>query len=254
MQKLLALLAGTYLILQLATVSTSCKHDPLFDDDLMPGDTIGNPQDTTMNPSDTTTQGIPCDPDKIYFDLDVLPILLSNCAFSDCHDAASAEDGVILDSYENVMATADVEPFDLEHSEIYEVLVEDDPDKRMPKDSPPLSQDQIQIIAGWINQGALDLQCDPDAGACNTENASYTQTILPVITTHCKGCHSGSAPSGGLDFSTYQGVKTVALNGKLYGAISWASGSPQMPQGGNKLPDCTIAQFKAWIDAGAPEN
>jgi len=247
MRKLLAYLAGIYLVLHLASAMTSCKHDPLFDQDLPPVDTTGNPVDTTV-------QGIPCDPDKIYFDLDVLPILLSNCAFSGCHDAASAQDGVILTNYENVMATADVRPFDLEGSDLHEVLVEDDPDKRMPYQLPPLGQAQIQIIEKWILQGAKNLKCDPDAGACDTVNVSYAQTIAPVIEAHCKGCHSGSAPSGGIDLASWQGVKTVALNGKLYGAISWASGAPKMPQGGNKLPDCTIAQFKSWIGAGAPQN
>lgn len=253
MRKLLALLAGTYLILHLATLSTSCKHEPLLED-VNPVDTTGNPQDTTTNPNDTTTQGTPCDPDKIYFHQEVLPILISNCALSGCHNAASAEDGVILNSYENVMATGDVEPFNLNDSEIYEVLVEDDPDKRMPLNKPPLDQDKIQIIAKWILQGAKNLNCDPGAGGCNTDNISYSQTIAPVINTHCKGCHSGNTPSGGINLATHQGVKTVALNGKLYGAISWAPGSPKMPQGGNKLPDCTIAQFKSWIDAGAPQN
>lgn len=255
MRKFLAVLAGVYVILQLSTLTTSCKHDPLFDDDLTPVDTTGNPVDTnTTGPGDTTVQGTPCDPDKIYFELDVLPILISNCAFDGCHDANSAQDGVILDSYANVMATADVDPFDPGGSKIYEVLVDDDPDDRMPFELPPLSQDQIQVIAQWISQGALNLECDPNAGICDTVGVSYAQDISPVVDTHCKGCHSGSAPSGGIDLSSYGGVKAVAANGKLYGAISWASGSPNMPQGGNKLPDCTIARFKAWIDAGAPEN
>jgi len=134
-----------------------------MDDDMMPIDTMM--VDTI--PVDTMPDGVPCDPQVIYFNQDVLPILNSNCAFSGCHDAASAEDGVILESYEDVIATADVEPFNLDDSEIYEVLVDDDLDDRMPP--PPtaaLSSDQIQIIAQWILQGGENLECDPALSDC----------------------------------------------------------------------------------------
>lgn len=44
------------------------------------------------------------------------------------------------------------------------------------------------------------------------------------------------------------------LNGKLYGSIAHTTGFAAMPQSGNKLSDCQIAQVKKWIDAGAPQN
>lgn len=232
----------------------SCKHSPIVDlpdpTDTMPDTTIIEPPDTT----DTIT-GVPCDPDVVYFDLQILPILKSNCAFSGCHDSASAEDGVILESYESVMATADVKPYRIDDSEIYEVLVDDDPDERMPPaPAAPLPPDQIQLIAKWILQGAPDLHCDPDAGGCDTTAVTFSATVKPVIDTHCKGCHSSSSPSGGIDLSTWAGVKAVAESGQLYGAIAWLNGYTPMPQGSDQLPDCTIMQIKAWIDAGAPDN
>ena len=65
----------------------SCKHVPLFDDIIDSVDTTSNPIDTM--PVDKT--GIPCDPDVIYFEQDVLPMLICNCAFSGCHAAALAQ-------------------------------------------------------------------------------------------------------------------------------------------------------------------
>ncbi len=240
-----------YLVALMATTSTSCKHAPLFDDDgLMPIDSTD-----TMVIVDTMPTGVPCNPDTVYFETDVLPILVSNCAKSGCHDVASHQDGIVLNNFNNVMQTADVKPFDPNSGKLYEVITETDPDKRMPQlPNAPLAQAQIQIIAKWINQGAQNLQCDANAGGCNTENVSFSQTLQPFINTYCKGCHSGASPSGGISLEAYAGVKTVALNGKLYGAISWAAGASKMPQGGNKLDACTIAKFKSWIDAGAPEN
>ena len=59
-------------------------------------------RDTTFTqPQDTTH---PCDPDTVYFEMDVLPILLSSCGKSGCHDA-TAQDGVRLDSYAATMAS-----------------------------------------------------------------------------------------------------------------------------------------------------
>ena len=111
-----------------------------------------------------------------------------------------------------------------------------------------------QLISDWITQGALDLDCQPDTTTCDTIDVSYTQQIVPVLTNTCTGCHSGSAPSGGIALTTHTEVQTVALNGRLYGAIAWLNGFQKMPQGGDQLPDCTIDQFKSWIDAGAPNN
>lgn len=232
----------------------SCKHEPLFEDP------IDNPIDTTSNPPDTMTvdtsnTGIPCDPDVIYFDQDILPLLQSNCAFSGCHDAASAQDGVILESYETVIQTADVEAFNLNDSEIYEVLVDNDLDDRMPPaPTPALSQSQINIIANWILQGAEYLECDPNAGGCDTENVSFSSFVKPLIESHCQGCHSGNAPSGGIDMTTHANIQVYANNGKLYGAIDHQAGFEAMPQGGAKLDDCSIDKIKSWIDAGALDN
>ena len=54
-----------------------------------------------------TPTGVPCDPDSVYFDNQVLPILVSNCAKPGCHDAASHQDGVVLSSYASLMSTVD---------------------------------------------------------------------------------------------------------------------------------------------------
>ncbi len=253
-RKLLLLASIGYSLAFLLTLNTGCKHQPLFDDDgLGPIDSMDTTD--TLVIIDTIPDGIPCDPDTVYFETDILPILVSNCAMSGCHNAASHEEDIILDNYQNVVNTGEVEPFNPGESKLYEAITETDPDKKMPP--PPnaaLSQAQIQLIAKWINQGAQNLTCNPNYGECNTTDVRYSSFIKPVVDTYCKGCHSGNAPSGGIGLATYDGVKTVALNGKLLGTISWAAGFQKMPQGGNKLDACTISKFEAWIAAGAPEN
>lgn len=94
----------------------------------------------------------------------------------------------------------------------------------------------------------------PGSGNCDLSNVTYQATIAPVMASSCNSCHTGASASGGVITNTYEGLKTIALNGKLYGAISHNSGYSPMPQNGNKLDACTIDKIKAWIDAGALQN
>ncbi|MBU2649947.1 MAG: hypothetical protein KKA81_03355 [Bacteroidetes bacterium] len=205
--------------------------------------------------NDTTfpSPGHPCDPDTIYFEKDLLPILQSNCAKPDCHDAITAQDGVRLTDYNSVMQTGDVQPFDPGNSEIYEVVIETDPDKRMPPPpGSPLTQEQINIILKWINQGAQNLFCDEEE--CDTLNVTYTSIIGPMINKFCVGCHNNNNPLGGITLEGYNNLVTVANNGSLLGVIRWESGFPQMPKNGNKLSDCQIRQTEIWIENGTPND
>lgn len=242
----------------------SCKHEPLV---VLPPvtDTTGNNNGGGIVDTGGTggtggggtggTNTDPCDPDSVYFETDVLPILISNCAKSGCHDAASHQEGVILTTYQNVMNTAEVEPFDLDDSELYEVITESDPDDRMPP--PPnnkLTAEQISIIAKWINQGALNITCNANAGGCDTANVTYSGTIAPILQTYCTGCHSGATPSAGINLDVYGGVVAVGATGQLVGAITHSAGYTPMPLGGNMLPACEISQITKWVNDGMPDN
>ncbi|MCB0806298.1 MAG: hypothetical protein KDC05_10905 [Bacteroidales bacterium] len=211
--------------------------------------------DTTFN---TGNNGIPCDPDTVYFQNDVLPLLQSSCGIAGCHDAATAEDGVVLTSYLSVMQTAGVQPFNPFDSEIYEVITENDPDDRMPP--PPasaLTNDQINLIYTWISQGALNNHCEQMD--CDSTNVSFSQEVFPIIQNSCLGCHSGANPNGGISLTNYQQIKNQASispgsSGSLLGAITWATGNSNMPQNGNKLSDCDIGIIRNWIEEGMPNN
>ncbi len=238
----------------------SCTHDPFIGDPLEePMDTLTSDtttMDTTDNPTDTTSVENPCDENVIYFESMILPILQTNCAISGCHDAVSANEGVILESYNSVIASNIVTPLNLDESDLYEVLVEDDEDKRMPPiPASALTANQINTIATWILQGAEDLTCDDsNNGGCITSSVSFIEDVSPVIETFCRSCHSGNNPSGGTLLDNYENIKANALNGKIYGVISWSEGFPMMPQGSDQLNDCTIQKIKAWIDDGANNN
>jgi mono/diheme cytochrome c family protein len=212
-------------------------------------------RDTTFAPPPDTTH--PCDPDTIYFDKDVLPILLSSCAKSGCHDA-TAQEGVRLDSYEATMATGKIKPGNPEDSEIYEKITETDPDKIMPPPpDTPLDAVQIEIIRKWIAQGAQDLHCDEE---CDTVNVTYSGIIWPeIMQKYCLGCHSGTNASGGIHLENHSQVAAASnipagQPGSLWGAVTHAAGNSPMPKNQPKLSACKINQVKKWIDDGRPDN
>lgn len=221
----------------------ACKHEPEDIPDPDPG-------------SDTTTLH-PCDPDTIYFEMDVLPILLSSCGKSGCHDA-TAQEGVRLDSYAAVMASNVVTPFDPDASDLWEEINETDPDKIMPPPpNEPLDEVQKEIIRKWISQGALELTCD---AGCDTVNVNFSGTIWPdIIEKHCLGCHSGATASGGIHLENYDDVKAAAQiapgqYGSLMGVVTHAASNIAMPFNQPKLDDCKIAQIEKWIADGTPDN
>ncbi len=215
---------------------TACKHDP--QEIITP--VINNPDNGNNNNTN----------DSVSFQTEILPMLVGNCAMTGCHDAASASEGVILNNYNNVINTAKVIAFNPNNSELYEVLLETDPDKRMPRPpAAPLSQTQIALIAKWINQGARNtniVRCDT-----NTYTFAAVQTI---ISNSCGGCHSSANPQGGISLGNYNNIKQQTQNGKLLGSINHLLGNSPMPKGGNKLESCKITIIQKWANAGCPNN
>ncbi|MEZ5197024.1 MAG: c-type cytochrome domain-containing protein [Bacteroidales bacterium] len=212
--------------------------------------------DTTFTPGGSG--GIPCDPDTVYFQNDILPLLQSSCGISGCHDPLTAEDDVILTSYYFVMQTADVVPFEPWESDIVEVINESDPEDRMPPPpASPLSQDQKDMIYTWILQGALNNYCEQED--CDSTNVSFSETVFPIIQNSCYGCHSGANPGGGINLTNHSQISAAGAippgnTGSLLGAITWASGNIPMPQNGQQLSECKIAQIRNWINEGMPDN
>lgn len=229
------------LVLGISLIFTlyQCKHDPDLD--------IYNGQDP-HNPSESST----CDPDTVYFQNDVLPLLVSNCSTSGCHDSETAEDGVILVDYASVMATGEIKTGDPNDSELYEKIMETDPEERMPP-SPnnPLTSEQKNIIKKWIEQGAKNNSCD---SGCDTLNVTFSTSVWPTLNSNCVGCHSGANPGGNVLITDYNSVVAIANNGSLMGAINHELNYSPMPKNGAKLSDCSIAEIKIWIEDGTPNN
>jgi uncharacterized membrane protein len=211
----------------------------------------GCTKDKTPRPA-VAENAQPCDPDKVYFEKSIRPLINSNCAMSGCHDAATRQDGVDFSTYEGIRAQ--VRPGRPDDSEIIERINETDPDDRMPPPPrAPLTQEQKDLLFKWIQQGADNTVCAESSTGCSPADVSFANDIRPIIATNCIGCHSGSSPSGGINLSNHGGVQTVAQNGKLYNAVSQNGQATPMPPNG-KLSPCDIQKIKVWIDEGNRNN
>lgn len=214
------------------TVFNACKHD-------LPEAPGGSPSP------------VPGGTNEVCFESQVLPIFQSNCAKSGCHDAASSQEGYVFDSYANIIKKG-IRPGRADNSDVYEVLFETG-SKKMPRPpNPDLTPEQKALIGRWINEGAKNtVNCGI---VCDTTQFKYAANISVIANTYCTGCHGGTAPAGGINLSTHSGIQTVALSGRLVGAVSHAPGYSPMPKNANKLSACQITQIRKWVDAGALNN
>jgi hypothetical protein len=210
-------------------VAPSCSHDPI------------NP-----NPTPTDTTGTTCHPDTVYFVNEVLPIITSNCASSNCHDNIAPKEGIALTSYSKIVK--EVSPGNPSNSELYEVLFKTGNKQMPPPPAAALDSTSKWKIKTWIQQGALNNECSE----CDTTSGSYSLTIVPTLQAQCISCHSATNASGGVKLTTHSEVVSAVNNSGLMAAINRTSASPMPPA--SALSDCQLAQFQKWIDNGMPNN
>ncbi len=111
------------------------------------------PTETAL-PSEQPTTDPASSGATVSFANDVLPILQSRCV--NCHGGDRVEEGLLLRSYEELMAGSENGPVviagDAENSLLVELIVT----QKMPKRGAKLTPPQVQTIIDWINQGALN--------------------------------------------------------------------------------------------------
>ncbi|SVA95022.1 uncharacterized protein METZ01_LOCUS147876 [marine metagenome] len=90
----------------------------------------------------------------IDYNLSIQSIFNQNC--TGCHDSSNPAGGLNLLSYENLMSNNVIVPGDHEASELYDRITRPESSNG---DMPPagsLDQDEIDLIADWIDEGALN--------------------------------------------------------------------------------------------------
>ena len=92
--------------------------------------------------------------DSVSYADDVRPILESRCG--SCHMGLFVSAGLHMDTYASLMTGSQHGPVIVPGKADDSLLVKKLLEGKMPKRGPKLTPAQIQIIADWINAGALD--------------------------------------------------------------------------------------------------
>lgn len=105
------------------------------------------------------------------------------------------------------------------------------------------------LLSSCISNNEEELYSD-----CDTNNVTYSSHIKPYIENSCVSCHNTNLPSGGIDYSNFEGIKKTIDDGSFLGSIKHSSSYSAMPPSSPITDDCKISQIQAWIDQGAKRN
>lgn len=103
-------------------------------------------------------------PTDVSFSNDIQPIFQDSCGGANCH-IDEEESGVELTTYDDVMNSVGdqygepiVNEGNPESSPLVDKIASSSPEYgvQMPRSGQSLSQDEIDLIRGWINEGAPD--------------------------------------------------------------------------------------------------
>ena len=104
----------------------------------------------------------------VDYESEIQPIFNNNCG--NCHLGNSSGD-LNLSNYDNLMSNDVIVPGNHEASELYDRITRDNAAAGdMPPGNSELSQNQIDLIAEWIDEGALPEESTVVAG-CTDPNA-----------------------------------------------------------------------------------
>lgn len=184
----------------------------------------------------------------VCFQEDILPIFVSNCSQSGCHNPIDQEEDLDLTHYDGIMK--EVTPGHPALSEIYSVIKGKHP-SITPEGRPALTDEQVNQIKLWIIIGAPNSSLCRE---CDTLNFTYSGRVQPILDNWCYGCHNSVAAEAGIDLTTYNGVVQVVNDGSLLGSIHHQAGFVPMPINTGGLSTCDISAIEHWINDGFPNN
>lgn len=208
-------------------------------------------KNTTCATTTTGTGGTKSGPlaGQVCFQRDLLPVLMSSCGTTGCHDQISHKEGYVINNYASVMNL--VNAGSPTTSKLYSVITQSPSSENFMPPSPyaALSTAVKDSIYNWIKNGALNDVC---TSSCDTTGVvTYQNQISAIMSNNCISCHSTANATKGIILDTYVGVKTYLDNGKLLSAVKGTS--IQMPPG-YKITNCEMRQLELWKANGGIQN
>jgi len=189
----------------------------------------------------------------ICFETEILPLLVSKCGNSGCHNAKDRRDGIDLTSYDAIRR--EVKSGNPSRSKIIEVMYGNGEEAMPPYPAERMKSDQIRLIENWISDGAKNTTNCASTGPCNINTpVTFKNDVVPILDNFCSGCHRTADPQGGFSFSTYNETKKSVNSNRLLGSIQFKNGFVSMPYNSSKMPSCNVDMIRIWIEEGAMDN
>ena len=185
---------------------------------------------------------------NVCFQETVLPIFVTKCSTTGCHNTAEHKAHYDLTNYDGIMKGI-VAKHPLQ-SELYNSIRGSNP-SMPPLNYPKLTTTEIDYIKIWIKMGAKNTS---NCSGCDTANCTYSGRVKPLIDSWCVGCHNAGNAGGGFDLSDYPGTVASITAGRLLGTIQHLSGFSPMPKNTNALSPCDVSAIEKWVAAGHPQN
>ena len=182
---------------------------------------------------------------NICFKEDILPLFVSNCTQSGCHNGIDKEEDLDLSNYEGIMKSIRAN-----HPYQSESWTQINSGEMPPSPYHKFTKYENNQIKHWIKSGA------PNSSNCKTCDSTFTYKarIEPILNKWCVGCHSATYAGGGYDLSSYDKTILAIPYSKLEGSILHSAGYSAMPKNAGSLSDCDITAIKSWLAAGHPNN
>ena len=127
----------------------------------------------------------------IDYETQIQPIFDSNCI--NCHGYPDQYGDLVLFSYQDVINSGTVVPGDVSSSSLYDRITRDESENG---DMPPtgsLSQSQIDLIANWIDGGALPEESNDISGCTDSNAITCDDDIDALYFPECETCSDGVA-------------------------------------------------------------
>ena len=122
---------------------------------------------------------------SVDYEIEIQPIFNANCG--GCHTSNSSG-GLSLLNYDNLMSSGTVIPGDYLNSSLYDRITRPESAQG---DMPPtgsLSQSDIDLIAQWISEGALEEESSDVSGCMDSSAITCDDAIDPLYFPECDTC------------------------------------------------------------------
>ena len=125
---------------------------------------------------------------SVDYESQIQPIFDNNCG--NCH-LGNSSGGLNLSNYDNLMSSGVVVPGNHLQSILYDRITRDETDQGDMPPSGTLTQTQIDLIAAWIDEGALPEESNEISGCTDPNAMSCDDEIDPLYFPPCDSCSDG---------------------------------------------------------------